>query len=532
MQIAEQLQSTYLGILVIVWLIVLATTVFVPIQRIRLPGSVRKRRFLQSDKSTHYFLAGLLLLFVAAYVWLSLTRHARFNSTGYDLAINEQIIWNTLHGRFFSSSLEVDNAFADHFQPILLFVVPVYALFQRTESILILQVLVLASASIPIYMLAKLKTDDRVIALAISAIYLVYPAVGFISRFDFHPEVFAIPAFVAAFYMMEKGRWRWASVWLVVPLLTKENMGLIVAMVGVYSLIRWKRWRWGVSWLAIGLFAFFATSFWLLPSVRGETLDAFDRYHWLGASPGEMLRTLITNPRLALDHIISAGNGVYILQLLLPLGFMSLLGLPELLIALPIIGANLLADHFCQPTIYCHYAAPIVPLVFISAIAGLSRLKNRMKDDIKLRVIAVLLLPVALAAFLIVNPFREQRILPSALQRIGNPEVVRQALATVPDEVSVVTTNDYAAHLARREGLFIIGLPSQRDAPVDPEVVFLNLYDQQYIVCDQFLGYLSRLDEDAYGVIFRTGGVIVIQRGAGSNEEFKEFIGNWNNCAG
>ena len=150
----------------------------------------------------------------------------------------------------------------------------------------------------------------------------------------------------------------------------------------------------------------------------------------------------------------------------------------------------------------------------------------------KLRVIAVLLVPLALSVFVIVNPFQEQRILPSALQRIGNSHVVKQALTTVPDGASVVTTNDYAPHLARREELYIIGIPSQREAPVDPEFVFINLYDQQYIVCDQYREYFSRLDEDVYGVVFRTGGVIVIQRGAGANAEFKDLVGNWNNCAG
>ncbi|MDY7076087.1 MAG: hypothetical protein SXV54_04090, partial [Chloroflexota bacterium] len=32
---------------------------------------------------------------VAAYGWLASERHNRFNSTGYDLAIKEQVVWNT-----------------------------------------------------------------------------------------------------------------------------------------------------------------------------------------------------------------------------------------------------------------------------------------------------------------------------------------------------------------------------------------------------------------------------------------------------
>jgi len=528
----DQNQLVPLLLLSGVWLVLLSIIIFAPLPRLQLPKTLSTNRIIQSEKAAYYILLGLLLAFVIAYAWLSLTRHARYNSTGYDLAIHEQIIWNTLKGRYFASSVEVDNFFADHFSPILLFVIPIYGIFQRPETILLLQVIVLASASIPIYLLAKLKTGERSIALSIAAVYLLYPAVGFISRFDFHAEIFAIPAFIAAFYMMEKGRWGWASVWLVIPLLTKENMGLAVAMYGIYALLRWRRLAWGISWLAIGLITFSATSFWLLPTIRGETLDAFSRYQWMGETPGDTFLTLFTKPGRVLEQVVSTDNLVYLLQLLLPLGFLSLLGLPELLLALPIMGSNLLAHHFCQPTIYCQYAAPVVPFVFIAGIFGLVRLNSRMNSDVKLRLISILLLPLAIGVFAIDNPFQEQRILPSALMKIGNAEVVKQALNAVPDGVSVVTTNDYAPHLARREGLYIIGVPSQREAPVDPDIVFINLYDQQYIVCEQYREYFSQLDAGKYGVTFRTGGLIVIQRDAGSNDQFQDFIESWNNCAG
>ena len=45
----------------------------------------------------------LIVCYVAAYGWFVTERHARFNSTGYDLAIKEQVIWNTAQGRVFSS---------------------------------------------------------------------------------------------------------------------------------------------------------------------------------------------------------------------------------------------------------------------------------------------------------------------------------------------------------------------------------------------------------------------------------------------
>ena len=195
---------------------------------------------------------------------------------------------------------------------------------------------------------------------------------------------------------------------------------------------------------------------------------------------------------------------------------------------------NILAEHFCQSTIYCHYAIPIIPFVFTAAVMGLARLMQRWESPSfaygSLGSMAIL----ALLSVWLWQPFQEVPILPSAFEPIGNGEVVNGALGVVPKDggLSLVTTNDYAPHLAQREEIYVIGIPTQRTPPIDPDLVFLNLYDQQYIVCDQIREYVSQLDRQAYGTIFRTGGLIVLQKDAGSTEQFIDFVENWNNCAG
>lgn len=80
--------------------------------------------------------------------------------------------------------------------------------------------------------------------------------------------------------------------------------------------------------------------------------------------------------------------------------------------------------------------------------------------------------------------------------------------------------------------MYIIGLPAQRDPPPDPDVVFINLYDQRFMVCEQYREYFAQLDIDRYGIVFRDSGLIVVQRDGGSNEGFRDFLLNWTNCAG
>ena len=514
------------------WFGVFAITLVEPIFRARWTNIRRDSRVIVKAWAVVGLLTMAVLLFIAGYTWLSLSRHNLFNSTGYDLAINEQIIWNTLNGRFFASSVEVDNSFADHFRPMLLFLVPIYAIWQTPTVLLVVQVLVLASAAIPIYYLAKLKLEDDIVAAAIALIYLLYPAVGYVARFDFHIEVFVIPAFIAAFYMMETGRWNLASFFLVIPLLCKENMGFTVAAFGLYAILRWKKYKWGGVWTVVGLLFVWLTAFWLLPTVRGETIDTLSRYAWLGSGPVEMLQTMMLEPLAVWQHIYTSANMLYALQLLLPVGLLALLGFRELLLVAPALAINLLSDHFCQSTIYCHYTIPIIPIIFIATIFGILLIKNRLPDHGYWRLYALLPVVLTLLSFWISNPFQETSLLPSAFEPVGNAEVVQMALDVVPAEGVLVTTNDYASHLAQREGLYIIGIPSQREAPIDPDLIFLNLYDQQYIVCDQIQAYIQSLEPDDYGTIFRTGGLIVLQRNAGAPEQFIDFRDNWNNCAG
>jgi uncharacterized membrane protein len=474
----------------------------------------------------------LILIHVVAYGWLATQRHARFDSTGYDLAIKEQVVWNTLHGRFFASSVEVENAFADHFQPVMLALVPPYAIVPSPKLLLWIQAIGLAAGAIPLYWLARRRLDSPWLALASAAAYLLYPAIGFIERFDFHPEALAIPAFIAAFEAFDRDDLRAASLWLLVPLLSKENLGFSVAAFGLYALLSRRRVRFGLAWTGVGLLVSGVTMFWLIPTLRQGPSDTLARYGWLGESPGQMALTLITQPGTVCRTLVEPNRALYLLQLLLPVGFLALLGLPELALAAPGLAINLLAQHHCQAKIYCQYTVPIVPFVFIASVFGLHRLKSWLGRRWIFHIIGLAAIPLTVLSLAIDNPFTEGKELPPPLVELPNAEAVYQALATVPPEASVVTTNAYAPHLARREGLYIIGIPAQREPPPDPDVVFINLYDQRFIVCEQYRAYFSQLDIDRYGVIFRDRGLIVVQRDGGSNEAFRDFVLNWTDCAG
>jgi len=486
------------------------------------------RRFHPGIVALTLLIAG----YIVAYGWLGIARHQRFNSTGFDLAIKEQVIWNTAHGRFFASSPEVDNAFADHFQPLMLALLPLYIPFPSPEVLLWIQTIGLALGAVPLYRFAQRRLSSTGVALALVAAYLAFPTIGFVNRFDFHPEALAITAFLFAFEALDRADLKSTSFWLLVPLLAKENLGFSVALFGLYAAIVFRRKRFGLFWAAVGVAVSSLTMFWLIPSLRQGPSDTLARYGWLGENPAEMLRTLLTRPGYVWRVLAEPNRALYLLQLFAPTGFLALLALPELLLAAPGLAINLLANHHCQPQIYCQYAVPIVPFVFIASVVGLQHLKAVVKNKIGWALMGLAVVPLTLLALMLDNPFSENQALPAPLTQLPNAEAVYRALDAVPPDASVVTTNAYAPHLARRQGLYIIGIPAQREPPTDPDIVFVNLYDQRFMLCDQFQEYFSQLDLERYGTIFRDSGLIVIQRDGGSNEGFRDFVLNWTNCAG
>jgi uncharacterized membrane protein len=519
-----------------VWLAFVGIVVLVSyLQRNHLITHVANPNGTPADRKRRWTFTVLVLLVVGyslAYGWLSSERHSRFNSTGYDLAIKEQVIWNTAHGRFFASSPEVDYAFADHFQPLMLALIPFYVPVPSPEVLLWVQTIGLALGAVPLYRLAERRLKSTSVALVLSTAYLLFPALGFMNRFDFHPEVLAVTAFLFAFEALDRGNLLATSVWLLVPLLGKENLGFSVAVFGLYAALVLRRVRFGVFWFVAGVAVSSLTMFWLIPTLREGPSDTLARYGWLGDTPAQILSTLITRPGYIWSNLAEPNRGLYLLQLLAPTGFLALLALPELLLAAPGLIINFLAEHHCQPEIYCQYTVPITPFVFIAAVVGLQRLAAFLNRRRNWTIIGLAILPMVMLALVVDNPFSEKQEVPAPLAALPNAQAVRRALATVPPAASVVTTNAYAPHLAQREGLYIIGIPAQRDPPAEPDIVFINLYDQRFMVCDQFHEYFSQLDIDRYGILFRDGGVVVIQRDGGSNEAFRDFVLNWTDCAG
>src|SRR5581483_1248441 len=119
-------------------------------------------------------LAGFAFLVLAGF---SVIRIDVFNAGLRDLDIQNQVIWNTAHGRPFASTVLKENRLhiAEHLAFSLLPLSAVYAVWPEQRMLVVLQALALAGASIPVYLYAHRQLHNPLHALIIQCSLVAMP---------------------------------------------------------------------------------------------------------------------------------------------------------------------------------------------------------------------------------------------------------------------------------------------------------------------------------------------------------------------
>jgi uncharacterized membrane protein len=485
----------------------------------------------------------LVILFIAYFVWYTFSIVDRYQTGGFDLAVYAQTVWNTIQGNWFRSTYEPgwEILLADHFEPILLPISLLYLLWPNPKMLLLLQTVALALGAFPVYWLARdglravLSGNSspgegetaqpaspaaellvKLSALAFAVIYLLYPPFQSAVYYEFHPSALAIPFLLFALYFMRLRRAGLFFVFILLAMSTKETLPLVTLGVGLYLLVIRREWVLGTVTVLVSAVWFVVGVFVVIPhfSPGGKSLYFTSEYYdWLGDSSGEIVLRLITHPGLLVERLFSQLSTEYLVGILGPMAFVSVLGLPVLLLALPPLALNALSDVTLQYSMgsYFHYAAPLVPFVIVAAIDGTAFLTrhlgrsaqriwpaNRRLTDprpIVLVLVMVLILVASVVAHL------RQGYLPFGGRFFLLPESEQVAaidalIEEVPPEASLSTDRHPAPKLSQREDLYLY--PDQPEG--EYQLIDVGYPDWTYHPRDRYEEIQSLLQAGQYGV--------------------------------
>src|SRR4030042_6270726 len=106
---------------------------------------------LKNQKILWWAIIVYFVIFSAICIW----KYFQFGYNGLDLAIFNQVFYNSASGNLFHFTIHPQSYLGDHFEPVLLLILPFYYFFQHPISLLVLQTLILALTAWPIYLIAK-----------------------------------------------------------------------------------------------------------------------------------------------------------------------------------------------------------------------------------------------------------------------------------------------------------------------------------------------------------------------------------------
>jgi uncharacterized membrane protein len=387
------------------------------------------------------------------------------------IGIFTNALWNVVPTGFPYSSIKDGTSLLSDHQDFLVY--PLGWLFHLCPSpvfLLLLQAVGLSSGALALYLLGRqrLGEENPLLPWLPFAYWLCGPLRS-AYLFDFHPEVFMLPLFLFALWLLQERSLRSRAVGLfllLAAIAAKESAGPVACGLGLAWLLgagpeptRAFTRPLGAAVALLGLLAFFADSQ-LVPAFFGVKYSYAGLYEPFGASALSLALAPFRQPLAFFGRILGWARWKFLWGMLLPFGFAPLLAPAALVAAVPGFLMLFLTNGDHRVSLSYHYSIePLVGLLFALPVALQSPLIRKKGKA---------LLPVFALASL-VSYGRSEPFFWRVYQLDAHQAWVRdRVLPLVPESRSVSASYALVPHLATRHWVNQLPvLTTELKAPVD-----------------------------------------------------------------
>lgn len=407
--------------------------------------------------------------------YYSIQNHYNLQTTSWDLAIFDNMMWNLLRGKWFKASPDLGRT-GSHIQYHATFdaylFLPFYALRQKADTLLALQAIFAGAACIPLYLLAKKRMQSALAALALVYAYCVHGPLHGPIFYDFHFLTTA-PFFIGmTLWCFETNRKGWLIATYVAAILLREDQSATLATAALFYLLAGDRPVWAmIGGITSGL-TFVLLKFVIMPMhMSGAPKETFS-WMYNGLIPngeggfGAVLRTLLTNPVFVLKTLIIEEKFQYIMKMFAPVLFLSFRSSRTWVIHLAPMVFTLLSTGY-SPLVqtYFQYSSNWTSYLFFGAAVTMGSWRGLPDAKVRIRAAAAAIFVVATAlsynhgAIFQHNTFRGGFV--TVKFRHGeedqkNIQDLYALIAMIPKGVSVAATEHEAPHVSNREDCFTL----------------------------------------------------------------------------
>jgi len=428
-----------------------------------------------------------------------------------------------LHGNFLAANVQqerlyhppVSNDLAMHLSPVVLVVLlPIFALFQNSLTLLIVRDVTLALAAWPLFLVAKERTG-AIAGIAAVILYLASPTVIAQSSEAFYLLQLAPLTFFWALRAYVRENFGTFVCWVLAGLSLREDVAIVMAGFGLWALISRRSFRWWGFGLGLPVAWWTITTAVVQPAfgrVANNSLNSM--LEKSNSGPSGIYVSMIEKPTWILNGLRKGGLR-YFYRLFCPGAFLGLFGL-EALMAAPILTAILflgpsldvafdpLSHHAILPTCALIGAATVI----VTRLAKSYGFNHRV-------------FPLTMLFFLpSVNLFNEVRGAVrerAILYTVRNDsESLREGIAKIPSGASVAAPNYALPALAKRPKLFFASyLDMYPEQQIDYFLIDRNVsrITKNPEVIDRYVSLLARLsDSSQYSIVWNRNDYVLFRR--------------------
>lgn len=418
---------------------------------------------------------------------LSLLNHQGLVTRVTDLGIYDNIFWQSAHGHPLRCTfIKAEYHGSAHFDPILVLLSPLYLIYPRAETILVLQSVWLGSSIVPMYLLGRGAGLDRPTSIVLAFCFLLHPALHGANLYEFHSLTLANPVLLWLLHLLDRGRLRWYYPVLAVTLLIREDMSLLVSFVAISAMIRFDgpRRRAAAITLLVALVYFVAVKLLFMTSAdvfSGGNEESYGfTYYYEHMTQSEakgfagFLLSFFTNPAFLAWHAFQEPKLQLMATMLLPVAFLPLLSRKGRFVLLYGAIFILLASRGPVFTVHFQYTAVVLPVVFALVPDGLARLRASpllqnhgwsptrfARAAVAATIVATLLVSVKFGGILDNSSFKggfSRVVRKLSPEDEKNWDWVESMLAKIPPDAAVATTDRIGSHVSNRAGAYLYKL--------------------------------------------------------------------------
>lgn len=438
---------------------------------------------------------------------LTSLRYLTYSTPNFDFGIFVNMFHNMRETLLPLTTCERDKLlshFSVHLSPIYYLILPVYFIFPYAVTLQIAQAVIVTSAVLPLFLIAKKRGLSAKSIAALCVAFCFYPALSGGCFYDIHENCFLVPLILWMFYFLEIKRYAGLYIFALLTLTVKEDAAVYVAFVAVFLLIDSRDFKRGPVLLIMSIVYFFGAVYYL--NVYGEGIMAvrYSNYIVKGGGLDNILVNLFKNPALLFAESFSNEKLVFLLQMFIPTAFLPLITkrISRMTLLFPLILINLMPDYKYQYSIYYQYTFGVTAFLFYAAVLNISEMTAAVRRSlVTLAVTASVMMfnSTVLDKLYYLNKYKNLKY---------EIEILNTCIANIPSDASVQATTFLVPQLAQRSLIY------EADSQNETEYLVVDLRYEE----DEYIEFLIELYKaDGYEIKEYYENIIMVMKKDGWN---------------